>query len=217
MKILELKQVSFAYPGGAAVLRDIDLEIKEKDLMVVQGESGSGKTTLLKLFNRFCDPVSGRVLFNNRDLTEYSIDEVRSSIIYLPQLPFMIEGTVKDNLSFPFLFQVHRTKKYDPEKAAEWLHNFQLDITPGHDALKLSTGQKQRISLIRAMLLEPRVLLLDEPASSLDNSNKELIDRKIEELTASSAVSVIIATHGEIGFSSGSYTHCRIENGRLTQ
>lgn len=198
-------------------MEEIDLEIKENDLIVIQGESGTGKSTFLKLFNRFCDPVSGRVLFNNRELHEYSIDDIRSSIIYLPQLPFMIEGTVKDNLSFPFSFQAHKAKKYAPEKAAEWLDHFQLDLLPEHDAFKLSTGQKQRIALIRAMLLEPRVLLLDEPGSALDSGNKELIHKKIESLIESSGISVLMATHSEIGFREGTYRLLRLENGRLIQ
>ena len=198
-------------------MQKIDLEINENDLIVIKGESGAGKSTFLKLFNRFCDPDSGRVLFNNMELYEYEIDDIRSSIIYLPQLPFMIEGTVEDNLSFPFSFHAHKAKKYDPVKAAEWLEYFQLDLPPEHDALKLSTGQKQRIALIRAMLLGPRVLLLDEPGSSLDSVNKKLIDRKIEALVNSSGISVLIATHSEIGFREGTYRLFRLENGRLVQ
>ncbi len=217
MNLLELNQVSFSYPGGRPVIQEVDLKIKENDLIVIQAESGTGKSTFLKLFNRFCDPDSGRVLFNNRELNEYSIDDIRSSIIYLPQLPLMIEGTVEDNLSFPFSFSTHKAKRYDPEKAMEWLEYFQIDLPPEHEALKLSTGQKQRIALIRAMLLEPRVLLLDEPGSSLDSVNKKLIDRKIEALISSSGISVLIATHSEIGFREGTYRLFRLENGRLIQ
>lgn len=217
MNLLELNQVSFSYPAGRPVMHEINLEIKENDLIVIQGESGTGKSTFLKLFNRFCDPVSGRVFFNNRELYEYGIEDIRSSIIYLPQLPFMLEGTVEENLSFPFSFHAHKTKTYDPEKAKEWLDYFQLDVPPEHEALKLSTGQKQRIALIRAMLLEPRVLLLDEPGSSLDSGNKKLIDRKIESLIDSSGISVLLATHSEIGFREGTYRLFRLENGRLVQ
>ena len=217
MNLLELNQVSFSYPSGRPVIQEVDLEIKENDLIVIQGESGTGKSTFLKLFNRFCDPDNGRVLFNNKDLHEYSIDHIRSSIIYLPQLPLMIEGTVEDNLSFPFSFNTHKAKKYDHEKAMDWLDYFQLDLLPEHEALKLSTGQKQRIALIRAMLLEPSVLLLDEPGSSLDSVNKKLIDRKIEALINSSDISVLIATHGAIGFQEGRYKLFRLENGRLIQ
>ena len=217
MNLLELNQVSFSYPAGRPVMHEINLKIKENDLIVIQGKSGTGKSTFLKLFNRFCDPVSGRVFFNNRELYEYGIEDIRSSIIYLPQLPFMLEGTVEENLSFPFSFHAHKTKKYDPEKAKEWLDYFQLDVPPEHEALKLSTGQKQRIALIRAMLLEPRVLLLDEPGSSLDSGNKKLIDRKIESLIDSSGISVLLATHSEIGFREGTYRLFRLENVRLVQ
>ncbi len=217
MNLLELKDVSFSYPGGKPVLQGIDLEIMKNDLMIIQGESGTGKSTFLKLFNRFCDPESGSILFNNRELYEYGIDEIRSSIIYLPQLPFMIDGTVEENLSFPFSFHSHKAKEYDPEKTAEWLDYFQLDIPPDHEALKLSTGQKQRIALIRAMLLDPDVLLLDEPGSSLDSGNKKLLYRKIESIIESSGISILMATHSEVGFTDGKYRLFRLENGRLVQ
>lgn len=217
MNLLELNDVTYYYPDGAPVLQGIDLEITGKDLIIVQGASGAGKSTFLKLFNRFCDPVGGSILFRGRDLYRYRIEEIRSSIIYLPQLPFMIDRTVEDNLLFPFTFHSQKNKKYDPEKAAEWLDYFQLDIPLSHEALKLSTGQKQRIALIRAMLLDPEVLLLDEPGSSLDAANRELIDRKIEALIESSGISVIMATHSETGFSEGRYRLFSLEKGRLVQ
>ncbi|MCK5503615.1 MAG: ATP-binding cassette domain-containing protein, partial [Thermodesulfovibrionia bacterium] len=119
--LLELLNVSFSYPGGKDILRNVSLEIKKNDLIIVKGESGAGKSTFLKLFNRFCDSVQGRFIFRGIELKEYEIDEIRSSIIYLPQLPFMIEGTIEDNLSFPFSFRVHSHKTYDPVKSREWL------------------------------------------------------------------------------------------------
>ena len=198
--LLSLNNVSFTYPGGLPVFQDVNLEIKSNELLIVKGTSGAGKSTFLKLFNRFCDSRSGEILLREKELHQYNIEQLRSSIIYLPQLPVMIDGTVEDNLAFPFQFGSHKNKKYDPVKAAEWVEYFQLNVPMNQDSLKLSIGQKQRIALIRSMLLEPEVLLLDEPGSALDNNNRRLIEQKIEHLMDTSRVTVIMATHGEVSF-----------------
>lgn len=213
--LFELLNVSFSYPGYGNVLRDINLEIKRNDLIIIQGESGAGKSTLLKLFNRFCDSVQGRFIFRGRELKEYRIDEIRRSIIYLPQLPLMIEGTIEDNLAFPFSFHAHKHKTYDPVKSRAWLDYFQLDLALNHDSLKLSIGQKQRIALIRSVLLEPEVLLLDEPGSALDSNNKKLIERKIESLVKSSEITILMATHSEVGFSESDYRMFKLKDKKL--
>jgi putative ABC transport system ATP-binding protein len=207
--------VSFNYPDGKTILEEISLEIKANDLIILKGESGAGKSTLLKLFNRFCEPSGGQILFHDKMMSEYKIEQIRSSIIYLPQLPFVIEGTVEANLSFPFSFHSNKKKKFDSDKAGEWLDYFQLDEPLNHDALKLSIGQKQRIALIRSMLLQPEVLLLDEPGSSLDSNNKKLIEQKIEHLIDTSRVTVLMATHSEVNFSDRRYRVLHLEDKKL--
>ncbi len=214
--LLSLHNVSFSYPGGQPVFHDVGLSIKENDLLIVRGRSGAGKSTFLKLFNRFCDTTEGTILLHERELHTYGIEQLRSSIIYLPQLPVIIDGTVEDNLTFSFRFQSQNTKKYDPLKAGEWVDYFQLNVPMNHDAQKLSIGQKQRIALIRSMLLEPEVLLLDEPGSALDTQNRRLIEQKIEHLIDSSGVTVIMATHGEVGFTNTAVRVYGIEEKRLS-
>jgi putative ABC transport system ATP-binding protein len=215
--LVELDNVSFGYDRGHPVLRDLSLGIEKNSLVIIRGESGAGKSTLLKLLNRFYDPDSGSVFFRGRQLIECGIYEARSSIIYLPQLPVMTERTVEDNLSFPFSFHAHKGKTFDSRKAREWLEYFQLDLPLDHDTLKLSVGQKQRIALIRAMLLEPEVLLLDEPGSALDSNNKRLIEQKVESLISSAKITVLMATHSDIGFSKDIYRIFNLEGGRLAE
>lgn len=215
--LIELDNVSFGYDRDHPVLRGLGLGIEKNCLAVIRGESGAGKSTLLKLFNRFHDPDSGSISFHGRHLNEYGIYELRSSVIYLPQLPVVTGGTVEDNLSFPFHFHAHKGKRFDRQKAGEWLEYFQLDIPLSHDAMKLSVGQKQRIALIRAMLLEPEVLLLDEPGSALDSGNKRLIEQKIESLISSAKVTVLMATHSDVSFSEGICRFFNLEDGRLAE
>lgn len=213
--IFQIKNLSFSYPGGKSVLEDINLEIREKQLTIVRGESGAGKSTFLKLFNRFIDYTRGSLHFHGKELTNYGIDEIRKSIIYLPQIPHMINGTIEDNLTFPFTFRVYKDKQYLAGEAQEWLEHFQLKVPHSHDALKLSIGQKQRIALIRAMLLKPEVLLLDEPGSALDSSNKKLIELKIESLMETSEITVVMATHSDVSFAHTGYREVILENMRL--
>lgn len=215
--LFKLEDVSFSYDRADAVLSGINLTVNKHDLLVVKGESGAGKSTFLKLFNRFCDNDGGTILFHDRDIRDYKIDEIRKSVIYLPQLPYLIDGSVEDNLRFPFAFQIHKDMEYDPQKAGEWLDYFQLNISPSNSSLRLSIGQKQRISLIRAMLLEPEIILLDEPGSALDVLNKRLIEQKIESLVGSSEITAIMVTHSEVSFSHGGYRELVLENRSLQE
>jgi putative ABC transport system ATP-binding protein len=203
--LLELQNVSYSYPGGGTVIQDINLQVDKNDLLVIKGESGAGKSTILKLLNRFCDYTEGKILFNNRELKGFRIVELRSTIIYLPQVPVMIEGTIEENLSFPFNFRAHKVKEFDKDNALKWLDFFRLDLALHADALKLSIGQKQRIALIRSMILMPQVLLLDEPVASLDKKNRQIIEQKIESLTRTSGVTVIMVTHGDVSSSFSDY------------
>ena len=213
--ILKLDNVSFNYPGGNTIIQDMNLEINQNDLIIIKGESGAGKSTFLQLFNRFCDSSKGRILFHEKDLNKYKIDQIRRSLIYLPQLPVAIEGTIEKNLAFPFSFHSHKNKKFNPVKAREWLDYFQLNLPLHHDGLKLSIGQKQRIALIRSILLEPEVLLLDEPGSALDSNNKRLIEQKIEHIIDSTNVTVLMATHSEVSFTGTHYRILRLKDKNL--
>ncbi len=212
---LQIDKISYSYPDGQPILQGIDLEIKRNDLVVIRGESGVGKSTFLKLFNRFCDITEGNILFHGNPLKDYHIDALRSAVIYLPQLPLMINGSIQDNLHFPFRFHSNRHKTFDTTAAEKWLTYFQLDMTLDQNALKLSIGQRQRIALIRSLLLEPEVLLLDEPGSALDPNNKRLIEQKIEAIAGEDNVTVIMATHSDVSFSASRYRKLNLENGKL--
>jgi putative ABC transport system ATP-binding protein len=213
--ILELNNVSFHYAGSRTVLHDVNLSVRRNELIIITGESGAGKSTVLKLLNRFCDYRSGNILLDGIELKKYGIAELRRSIIYLPQLPVMIDGSVEQNLSFPFTFKIHRGKTFDTVEVRKWLDHFQLNLPLHTDALTLSIGQRQRIALIRAIILRPQVLLLDEPGASLDRKNRELIDEMIASLIRNTGVTVIMATHTSEGSSYSSYRGFRVSEGRL--
>ncbi len=213
--LFTLKDVTFSYDSGQSIFQSMNLDIIKNALIVIQGESGAGKSTFLKLLNRFCDPDTGSIYFHEKALENYQIDKLRSRVIYLPQLPFMIEGSIEDNLTFPFSFHTHHKDKYSQKKAEEWLHYFQLHASLKSEAIKLSIGQRQRVALIRSLLLEPEVLLMDEPCSALDAKNKTLIEHKIESLTADSQLTIVMATHSEVAFTGSHYSRYRLEDKKL--
>jgi len=196
--VLELQRVSFAYPGDDYIITDSSYQVTKNTLVILRGKSGSGKTTVLKLFNRFCEPGSGQILFQGKPLHDYEIERLRSSVIYLPQMPYIIEGTIEDNLKFPFLFLSNKNKVYDEKLAGQWMEYFQLEMPLSRDAAKLSLGQKQRVALIRSILPGPDVLLLDEPCSALDRSSRLLIEQKICHLLDKTDITILMASHSDI-------------------
>jgi len=198
--VFELNNICFSYPGSKNVFENINIKVNQNDIIIIKGDSGIGKSTFLKLFNRFNDCTEGELFFRGRKLSTYNIEEIRSSIMYLPQLPHVLDGTVEENLIFPYQFSTHSKKRFDKTRAKELFDHFRLKFPIDYDALKLSIGQRQRIALIRAILLGPDVLLLDEPGSSLDEDNRRNLENQVESLTESSDITVIMATHGEVCF-----------------
>jgi putative ABC transport system ATP-binding protein len=215
--VFELNNICFAYPGSENVLENINLKVNQNDIIIIKGDSGIGKSTFLKLFNRFSDCTEGELFFRGRKLSTYNIEKIRSSIMYLPQLPHIIDGTVEENLRFPYKFHTHSKKRFDENRAKELFNHFHLNFSVDCDALRLSIGQRQRISLIRAILLGPEVLLLDEPGSSLDESNRKNLEKQVELLTDSSRITVIMATHGEVSFQNKKHRMFNISNRNLTE
>ena len=198
--VFELNNVYFAYQEGENVLENVNFKVRQNEILIIKGASGIGKSSFLKLFNRFNDITGGKLFFRGRNLNEYNVEEIRSSIMYLPQLPHIIDGTVEENLIFPFQFHAHSNKQFNKTRAEELFDHFHLKFSIDYDALKLSIGQRQRIALIRAILLEPEVLLLDEPGSSLDEVNLRNFENRLALLTESSGITVIMATHGDVNF-----------------
>ncbi|MBC8413809.1 MAG: ATP-binding cassette domain-containing protein [Nitrospira sp.] len=211
----ELNNISYAYPEGPEVLREVSLIVRQGDLILLNGESGSGKSTLLKLLNRSLELSPGSIIYKGHDLQSYSIEQLRSTVIYLPQTPVIINGTIEDNIRFPFSFHINKTKKYLQEEARKWLSLLKISFPLNHDAHKLSAGQAQRLALIRTLMLQPEVLLLDEPGSALDQKNRKLIEQTIMDLRVSRGITVLMASHSSTMTNSSNIKICRINNGRL--
>lgn len=194
-----LEQVTLQYPGKEPLFRDVDLEIAEGDVVVIRGPSGSGKSSLLRLINRLQEPTSGRLLVDGEPAVNLEVTHLRRRIATIQQTPVMIDGTVRDNLLLPFRFQAARdgsTATPDDQALRDELAAYHLDdVALEHDAALLSVGQKQRLALIRALFVEPELILCDEPTSALDPASRTVVEAELERRHRENGQGIVLVTH----------------------
>lgn len=175
--MIELKDVSCRFPGRV-LFEDVNLSIRRGEIVLLRGRSGCGKTTFLRILSAFLDPASGLLELDGKPYRAYRYPVLRSKIAYLHQTPVLESGkSVRENLLAPFSLAVHRTKTPpDEEKVLSLLASFRLDRgLLSRDARELSVGEQQRTAILRACLLEPDYLLLDEPIANLDPESARAI------------------------------------------
>jgi tungstate transport system ATP-binding protein len=189
---LEVRNVSFSR-GGARILRDVSLEAERGQVLVIIGPTGSGKTTLLRLIDLLESPNSGSIFLQGKDLARASDkerQEARKRMAMVFQKPVMFRSTVAENVSYGLKIRGIRRK----ERVKEALHAVGLPGYEARIATTLSGGEMQRTALARAMVIEPEVLLLDEPTANLDPKTAATIDDLIASFSRQGA-GVIMATH----------------------
>lgn len=182
------ENVSFHYPDdpSSLVLRNINLSVPAGSTVALVGETGAGKTTLVKLVSRFMDPAEGRILVDGFDLKTVTQHSLRSQMGVVLQDPFLFNGTVKENILFGRL----DASDAEVEAAAKAVgaHDFIMGLRNGYDTsveeggVLLSVGQRQLISFARALLADPRILILDEATSSVDTQTEQVIQRALVTL-----------------------------------
>ena len=174
--------------GGRRVLDDVSVTVRDGATALV-GPSGSGKSSLLRLLNRLADPDTGTIRFEDRDVRELDVLDLRRRAVLVPQLPAPLPGNVADNVRYgPSL----RDRDADVESC---LARAGLDRAyADREAAELSVGEQQRVMLARALALGPDVLLLDEPTSALDETARDGVERTLAEL-ARTGVAMVLVTH----------------------
>ena len=174
---IELKDVAFGY-GDRTLFQGVNLTVRAGEIVLVRGRSGCGKTSFLYLLNRFRPPLRGGICLEERPYEEYRYAELRRRVVYLHQTPVMMAGrSVRENLLLPFSF--HRTRLESPpeDRALAGLLS-ELHLTGNvldQDAVSLSVGEQQRVAILRAFLIRPDFLLLDEPLANLDPESAQVI------------------------------------------
>ncbi len=180
--------VEFSYPGAdKAVLRDLNLQVRQGETIALVGESGSGKTTILNLIIGFILPSKGRLLIDGRDVTALNLRSYRRFISVVPQSPVLFTGTVRENIVYG-LEHVTDAQVKQAVEAANLAGVIQklpegLDTMLEEHGANLSGGQRQRISIARALIRDPRVIILDEATSALDSISEAEIQEALERLT----------------------------------
>ena len=189
--LFSLINVSFQI-GNQIILNNISINIENEKITGIIGPSGAGKSTFLRLLNKLISPSYGTIVYKNRDLRDISSQELRKEIGMLQQQSYLFPGTVKDNLLYG---QKIWNIKYSEEGLVKLLEKVALDSSYlERDVEGLSGGEQQRVSLARSLANQPKVLLLDEPSSSLDIGSEEIIEQTIIKLRKED-VKIVIVTH----------------------
>ena len=196
--VFQVEHMSLAYPGhhgqpAVPILTDISFVVNRGDSLTLVGPSGSGKSTLLRCLNRLVEPTGGSIRFDDRDITSLDPLELRRRAALVLQTPVLFEGTVGDNL------RMQPARAAADLSAARLLRGLaEVGLDAGfldRDGTTLSGGEKQRVTIARALLGDPGALLLDEPTAALDPPNVAVLVDTVSELRRSRGLTIVVATH----------------------
>ncbi len=222
---IKVRSLYFSYDGENDVISNFNLDVGDNEKVLLVGESGCGKSTLIKLLLRFYERKSGDILIYGRSISEYSLEELRELITYVPQNNYLFEGTIMENIAFgagdslnvesgaaagnrgkagaddltePVRENIVRAAKmaYADEFIRELPMGYDTQVSAGGSSL--SGGQRQRIAIARAFLKDAPILLLDEPSSALDVRSEKMINLAMKQLMKNKIV--IMVTHRTTSF-----------------
>ena len=185
---VEYRNVSFSYRADVPALHEINLTVQPGQCIALAHPTGAGKSTMVSLLSRFYEATGGEILLDDRNVSEIALLELREQIGVVSQETFLFNGTILDNLRFG---RPDATRQEIEEMArAACVHDFVSALPEGYDThvgergVKLSVGEKQRISIARALLKNPPVLVLDEATASVDTATEQLIQQALQRLLA---------------------------------
>lgn len=195
---ITFKDISFAYPSrpNEHVLHNININIPENQLIALVGPSGAGKSTFATLLLQLHRPDNGKMLFDSIDSSELPLSFIRSQIAIVPQDIFLFGGSIRENIAYgkPDSGKNEIIEAAEKANAMEFINRFPegLETIVGERGTQLSGGQRQRIAIARAVLKNPRILILDEATSSLDSESERLVQDALEKLMKG-RTSIVIA------------------------
>ena len=195
---LQFENIRFEYEVGNPVLRSLNLKLEPGTVTAIVGATGSGKTTLVNLIMRFYEPTAGRVALDGVDIRDFDIERFRQIIGLVNQDTLLFSGTIRDNIAYglPGASANEVWNAADAMNCTEFLSRFPLGLETriGPGGVQLSGGQKQRIALARAVIRNPRILVLDEATSSLDQGSEKTVQDALKK-AAQGRTTLLVAHH----------------------
>lgn len=183
---VQFENVSFAYHNNHAVLHDINFTAEPGQIVALMGTTGSGKSTLINLVARFYDPTAGRVLIDGRDTATHTIASLRQQIGFVMQDTILFAASIRENITFgrPQASEAEIIQAARDAQAHEFIMAMPdgYDTTVGERGVTLSGGQKQRLAIARALITDPRILILDDATASVDTQTEQLIQKALDRL-----------------------------------
>ena len=194
---IEFRNVSFAYPDGGSVLKDISFHVKPGQTVALVGQTGAGKTSLVRMINRTYDVTQGQVLVDGVDVRDWNLASLRSQISMIEQDIFLFSRSIADNIAFgkpgavrdEVLYAAHGAQAHEFIETLDQSY----ETVIGERGVTLSGGQRQRLALARAFLTDPRILILDDSTSAIDSATEDKIQRAIAN--AAKGRTTILITH----------------------
>ncbi len=192
---IRLEQVGFAYGPSGFQIKDLSLDIRPREKVAIVGPSGSGKTTVISLIMRFFDPDKGRITLDGVDLKDLSFATLRNHVALVDQDPLLFHGTIRENIAYG----KSDASAAEVEAAARIanIHDFISSLPGGYETevgergVTVSGGERQRLCLARAVLMNPTVLILDEATSALDSNSEFLIQESLKKILADKTAIII--------------------------
>jgi ATP-binding cassette subfamily B protein/subfamily B ATP-binding cassette protein MsbA len=188
-------RVSFNYQPDRAVLQEVSLHARPGEMIALVGPTGAGKSTIVNLLPAFYEATAGRILIDGHDVSEISLESLRAHIGVVSQEAFLFNGTIRENILYGRL-EATEEELLEASRAAN-CHEFISRLPDGYDSrvgergVKLSVGEKQRVSIARALLKDAPILVLDEATASVDTATEKLIQEALEHLMANRTSFVI--------------------------
>ncbi len=193
--LVRFEDVFFSYDSRGAVLKNVDFEAKPGQIIALVGASGSGKSTIANLIPRFYDVTSGRITIDGIDIRDLSLASLRRHVGIVHQDTFLFSATIRENISYSRP-DTNLEKVIEVAKIAH-LHDFIMSLPDGYETwvgergITLSGGQKQRLAIARTLLLNPRILIMDDSTSSVDTETEYLIQQTLAELISGCTTFII--------------------------